>query len=125
MGTKDTSEQGKQGLGDGQGTVVGSPAPRQGAPAQANDGPSGRPERQTGTGSEATEGMHNAKQGGARDESATSGLTDEPTGRSSSGADRSGSEPLVEGGEQHRSGYGGAGGKPVTSSDTREPKEPK
>lgn len=125
MGTKGTSEEGKQGLGDGQGTVVGSPAPRQGAPSQANDGPSGRPERQTGTGSEATEGMHNSKQGGARDESAPSGLTDEPTGRSGSGADRSGSEPLPEGGDQHRSGYGGAGGKPVTSSDTREPKKPR
>ena len=67
------------GFGDDQGTRVGSPD--ESAPRQHSDGPSSRPERQTGAGSEATEGLDD---------------------------------------EQHRSGYGGAGGKPVTSSDERE-----
>ena len=51
-----------------------------------------RPERETGAGSEAV------------------------------GGERADSEPLDESGDQHRSGYGGAGGRPVTSSDTREPR---
>jgi hypothetical protein len=78
------------GLGDDQGTRVGLPA--QAAPRQHSDTPSDRPERQTGAGSEAT-----------------------PEGRK-----REGSEPLTEDADQHRSGYGGAGGTPVTSSDERE-----
>ena len=74
------------GFGDDQGTRVGPPD--QGH----SDTPTGRPERQTGAGSEAT-----------------------PEGRK-----REGSEPLIEDADQHRSGYGGAGGAPVTSSDKRE-----
>jgi hypothetical protein len=83
------------------------------------DAPPARQERQTGTGSEASEGIHNAQQGGTRDESDATGLAGEDTGRGESG--RAGSEPLAEEGDQHRSGYGGAGGRPVNSSDTREP----
>jgi hypothetical protein len=109
------------GLGDDQGTRVGAPDQSLKAPERHSDSPPARPERHTGTGSEATEGMHNAQQGGARDESEASGLTGKETGRSSrEGGDRTGSEPLTEG-DQHRSGYGGAGGKPLNSSDTREP----
>jgi len=108
------------GLGDDQGTRVG--APDQDAPRQRADASTGRPDRQTGAGSEATEGMHNAQQGGGRDEADATGLSDQETGRSvRDGAKRSGSEPLTED-DQHRSGYGGSGGRPVTSSDTREPK---
>jgi len=108
------------GLGDDQGTRVGSPD--QSAPRHDADAPTGRPNRQTGAGSEATEGMHNAQQGGARDEGDATGLSDKETGRSvRDGAKRTGSEPLPED-EQHRSGYGGSGGAPVNSSDTREPK---
>jgi hypothetical protein len=73
-----------EGLGDDQGTRVG--APDQSTPRQRSDAPTGRPERKTGAGSEATEGQR----------------ADEPQE------------------DQHRSGYGGAGGKPVTSSDERE-----
>ena len=110
------------GLGDDQGTRVGAPDQGSSAPRQHSDGPSGRAERQTGAGSEASEGIHNAQQGGSRDESADSGLSGQETGRSSrDAASRSGSEPLAEDGDQHRSGYGGAGGAPVNSSDTREP----
>jgi hypothetical protein len=109
-----------EGLGDDQGTRVG--APDQDAARQRAGAPTGRPDRQTGAGSEATEGMHNARQGGGRDEGAASGLTDQETGRSvRDGAKRSGSEPLPED-DQHRSGYGGSGGRPVNSSDTREAK---
>ena len=85
------------------------------------DSPPAREERQTGAGSEASEGMHNAQQGGSRDEGDATGLAGEDPGRGTQGGDRAGSEPLTEDGDQHRSGYGGAGGRPVNSSDTREP----
>jgi hypothetical protein len=108
-----------EGLGDDQGTRVG--APDQATPRQHSDAPTGRPERQTGAGSEASEGMHNAKAEGERREDDATGLSSQETGRSArEGGRRAGSEPLTEEGEQHRSGYGGAGGKPVTSSDERE-----
>ena len=109
-----------EGLGDGQGARVGAPDQGGGAPRQHADSPPARPERQTGVGSEASEGMHNARQGGDRSESDPTALTGEETGRSTrEGSGRSGSEPLPEE-DQHRSGYGGAGGRPVNSSDTRE-----
>lgn len=108
------------GLGDDQGTRVGAPDQGGGAPRQAADAPPARAERQTGAGSEATEGMHNARQEGGRPESDPTALSGEETGRSTrEGGKRAGSEPLPEG-DQHRSGYGGAGGRPVSSSDTRE-----
>jgi hypothetical protein len=107
------------GLGDDQGTRVG--APDQSGSRKRADAPTGRPDRQTGAGSEATEGVHNAQQGGARDEGDATGLSEQETGRSvRDGAKRTGSEPLPED-DQHRSGYGGSGGTPVNSSDTREP----
>ena len=110
------------GLGDDQGTRVG--APDQGAnaaPRQHSDAPTGREPRKTGAGSEASEGMHNAQQGGDRSEGDSTGLSGEETGRSTrQGGKRAGSEPLPED-DQHRSGYGGSGGRPVNSSDTREP----
>jgi len=75
----------KTGLGDEQGTRVGSPAPGSSA-AKHSDTPPDRPERKTGAGSEATEGM---------------------------------SESDKEHDREHRSGYGGDGGTPKTSSDQR------
>ncbi|PYP81026.1 MAG: hypothetical protein DMD35_03040 [Gemmatimonadetes bacterium] len=108
------------GLGDDQGTRVGAPDQSASAPRQHSDGPTGRPSRQTGAGSEASEGMHNAQQGGGRSEGDRSGLSGQETGRSTrDGDERAGSEPLPED-DQHRSGYGGSGGRPVNSSDTRE-----
>ena len=108
------------GLGDGQGTRVGAPDQGGGAPRQHADAPPGRAERQTGAGSEASEGMHNAQQEGSRPESDPTALAAEESGRSTrEGGKRAGSEPLPED-DQHRSGYGGSGGRPVTSSDTRE-----
>ena len=111
----------KDGLGDDQGTRVGPPDQGASAPRQHSDAPSGRPARQTGAGSEASEGMHNAQQEGDRSEGDATGLSGQETGRSTrDGGSRAGSEPLAEDGDQHRSGYGGAGGAPVTSSDERE-----
>jgi hypothetical protein len=108
------------GLGDDQGTRVGAPDQGGGAPRQHGDAPTGRAERQTGVGSEASEGMHNAKEEGSRPESDPTALSGEETGRGTrEGSKRAGSEPLPED-DQHRSGYGGAGGRPVNSSDTRE-----
>jgi hypothetical protein len=80
-----------------------------------------------GAGSEASEGMHDARGEGERREDDKTGLSGQETGRSTrEGGGRAGSEPLTEEGEhQHRSGYGGAGGKPVTSSDERDgPRRP-
>jgi len=117
-----TSRGSVDGLGDDQGTRVGAPDQSPSAPRQHSDSPPDRAERQTGAGSEASEGMHNAQQGGSRNESDSSGLAGQETGRSTrDSAKRAGSEPLAEEGDQHRSGYGGAGGNPVNSSDTREP----
>jgi hypothetical protein len=77
------------GLGDDQGTRVGTPdQTREMKPGEQHaDSPPAAPEIQTGSGSEATEG----------------------TAKTSEGHDR-----------EHRSGYGGSGGRPVTSSDKRE-----
>jgi hypothetical protein len=75
----------------------------------------------TGTGSEAAEGIHGSE---TRREGERSGLDSRETGRSfRAGAERSGSEPLVERGWVHESGYGGKGGTPRTSSDEREAAE--
>ena len=111
------------GLGDSQGTRVGAPDQSATAPRQHSDSPSPRPERQTGAGSEASEGMHDAQpDGGSRDEGEATGLSSQETGRGTrEGGKRAGSEPLSQDGSQHRSGYGGSGGTPVNSSDTREP----
>ena len=109
------------GLGDDQGTRVGAPDKgANAAPRQHSDAPTGREHRQTGAGSEASEGMHNAQQGGSRPEGDSTALSGQETGRSTrEGSKRAGSEPLPED-DQHRSGYGGSGGRPVNSSDTRE-----
>jgi hypothetical protein len=80
--------QAEAGFGDDQGTRVGAPDQERMEPGQHSDAPTGRPERTTGVGGEATEG----------------------TPKTSEGHER-----------EHRSGYGGAGGAPVNSSDTREP----
>lgn len=72
--------------------------------------------RPTGAGSEASEGIHGAKSG--RDEGAKSSV-----GEDRSAANRKkGSEPLddADRAREHRSGYGGSAGNPVSSSDQRE-----
>ena len=51
-----TGKRTKAGLGDDQGTRVGAPDQGDAKPPAHSDGPSTRPEKQTGTGSEATEG---------------------------------------------------------------------
>lgn len=72
--------------------------------------------RPTGAGSEASEGIHGAQTG--RDEGDKSSV---PEDRAAAGP-KNGSEPLDEDrANEHRSGYGGSGGSPVTSSDQREP----
>lgn len=109
---------GRLGLGDDQGTRVGRPDP---APVTPSEGDQSRAaSRPTGMGGEAAEGIHDA---GAddRSEGDTSGVAADRGDESNRG--RAGSEP-VERTEEHRSGYGGSGGRPVTSSDQREPKRP-
>lgn len=105
--------------GDDQGTRIGEPDA--GSPAQRKQNRGA-----TGAGAEAAEGIHSAD--GDREPGDQSGVESQPTGRGSSEeqdssnlAGRSGSEPLVDREKEHRSGYGGAGGKPIVSSDQREP----
>ena len=71
--------------------------------------------RPTGAGSEASEGIHGAQTD--RDEGDKSSVADDRA----AGDRKKGSEPLDEGRtNEHRSGYGGSAGSPVTSSDQRE-----
>src|SRR6476469_4674513 len=77
----------------------------------------------TGMGAEAAEGINDM---GAHVQDERSALDNRVTGRSfRAGADRSGSEPLVNRGWVHESGYGGKGGQPRVSSDQREDSERK
>jgi hypothetical protein len=102
--------------GDDQGTRVGSPDTGDTSRRNQSQGA-------TGAGSEAAEGIHSAD--GDRDPSEQSALESQPTGRDTGGSrQRSGSEPLVDRETEHRSGYGGSGGQPVTSSDQRESTSP-
>ena len=80
-----------------------------------SDDHQGSAARPTGMGSEATEGVHGA---GGRNEKDKSSVTAD---RAAGSKNRKGSEPLEDRSQQHRSGYGGSGGTPVTSSDEREP----
>jgi hypothetical protein len=93
--------------GDDQGTRVGSPDTGDPSRRKQSSGA-------TGAGSEAAEGIHAAD--GGRDPADTSSVEDRPTGADD---ERAGSEPLVDREIEHRSGYGGSGGKPVRSSDKR------
>lgn len=71
--------------------------------------------RPTGAGSEASEGIHGA--GEPRNEGDKTSVTEDR----SAGGRAKGSEPLDDDRKnEHRSGYGGSAGKPVTSSDQRE-----
>ncbi len=93
--------------GDDQGTRVGSPDT--GDPSRRKQSSDA-----TGAGSEAAEGIHGASTD--RDPADRSSVEDRPTGTE---GDQSGSEPLVDRENEHRSGYGGSGGQPVRSSDQR------
>ena len=89
------------GLGDDQGTRVGSP-----------DAGQPRESKSTGAGAEAAEGVHSMH---GRDETERSGSAENREAQSGD-ATRAGSEPL-QGGRQseHESGYGGKGGQPRKS----------
>lgn len=83
----------RQGLGDDQGTRIGSPTPS------------------TGAGAEAAEGIHSAD--GDREPEDRTALDGKPTGRGRDGdAHRSGSEPIDSHSDERSSGYGGEMGAP-------------
>jgi hypothetical protein len=111
--------------GDDQGTRIGSPDV--GGPSSRRTDSTGA----TGAGAEAAEGIHSAD--GERDPGDRSALESQPTGRADARSERetgaaqerTGSEPLVDRETEHRSGYGGSAGRPVSSSDQREPPSPK
>lgn len=95
--------------GDDQGTRIGAPDPA--GRSRPNPPPGGA----TGAGSEAAEGIHGASTD--RDPSDRSSVEDS---QAESEPDRSGSEPLTDRENEHRSGYGGSGGQPTKSSDQRQ-----
>jgi hypothetical protein len=75
----------------------------------------------SGMGSEAAEGLHAQQQEGARGVEEKSSLEGrDAASTNKSDPDRHGSEPLTRTSE-HKPSYGGEGGAPRTSSDTREP----
>lgn len=79
------------------------------APEKGPDGGTG--DGSLGAGNESAVGIHGKQgneAGGARD---------------AQSPDRAGSEPLPRD-HEHKGSYGGEGGKPRTSSDTREPTDP-
>ena len=71
-----------------------------------------------GAGAEAAAGVH--AQQGESDAGAEQSENADGRPASAQGTDRSGSEPLDRD-REHKPSYGGAGGAPRTSSDTREP----
>ena len=140
---RERSEQadaGRKGFGDDQGTRVGAPTPggerdRARKPdhlsssfrvsgTEGDEGDEGKEgDAETGMGAEAAEGMHATRDRGPHHEKAPG---DVDTGRSrhdEATVDPAGSEPLGRE-REHKSGYGGDGGTPKTSSDQREPLEP-
>lgn len=132
--------EGREGLGDDQGTRVGSPAPGRsgdsgGSPSgKKNDSGGDHPNarkaggsvgkgKPTGAGAEAAEGVHTS---GERTPDDRTALDDVDTGRGhfdEATVQRAGSEPITRE-REHKSGYGGEGGSPKQSSDKREPREP-
>ncbi|MGZ8377846.1 MAG: hypothetical protein ACXW0Z_11485 [Gemmatirosa sp.] len=89
-----------------------------------------------GAGGEAAAGLHalqpdtpgappsDAQHGTPGAAGAEGGAPPATTGRGTEGdADRAGSEPLMRD-HEHKGSYGGEGGSPRTSSDTREPLDP-
>jgi hypothetical protein len=139
QGERARSASGREGLGDDQGTRVGRPDPARpnesgragsahdvgsdqylsrtgGSEGTASEWRNNTGEQSTGSGAEAAEGVHAA--GGDRD------AAKRKTVDSDEIAERTGSEPLPDArAGEHRSGYGGSGGAPVESSDTRRPRE--
>ena len=88
-------------FGDDQGTRVGRPSTpqRDNVEPSGKAGPKAEQGKSTGAGNEAAAGIHATNKGGS---------TVRPV-----------SEPLEERDAEHKSGYGGEGGEPRTSSDQR------
>lgn len=74
-----------------------------------------------GAGAEAAAGLHAVD--GTQAPTPTGAENADHRDASAKGDDRSGSEPLGRD-REHKPSYGGEGGKPRTSSDTREPQTP-
>jgi hypothetical protein len=125
-----------EGFGDDGGTRVGRPDPGHveagpstgtGAPnaeegsildgEESRRGMTASDRASTGAGAEAAEGIHSTPNRDPQKKSSVEHAHGEP-GRGE-GAGLSGSEPLRERETEHKSGYGGEGGQPKTSSDQR------
>jgi len=123
------------GFGDEGGTRVGRPDEgSKAAPSTDTDVPSGvegsilegeesrrgvtASDRSTGAGAEAAEGLHGAQEDRHPGERSDVEQAHGEPGRGE-GAGLSGSEPLRHRETEHKSGYGGEGAKPKTSSEDR------
>ena len=76
-----------------------------------------------GAGSEAAAGIHAANTGSTQAPGTDEAENADQRTAGGKGTGRSGSEPLGHD-REHKGGYGGEGGEPRTSSDTREPPNP-
>ena len=79
--------------------------------------------RSTGAGSEAAAGIHGASSDPSTPDGSQRAQSGADRAANDSGSERSGSEPL-EHDREHKGSYGGEGGAPRSSSDTREPPNP-
>ncbi|MGH7665549.1 MAG: hypothetical protein ACRENI_14860 [Gemmatimonadaceae bacterium] len=138
----------RDGFGDDQGTRVGAPDPHANADEAMHGISATRPVsnamrasgkagsstgstskaggRPTGSGAEAAEGIHNKGRAAANRERKQEARHGVDAGRdqpNETPPTQVGSEPLEERNTEHKSGYGGEGGKPKTSSDERPPGE--
>lgn len=126
---RDSGQPGAHSVRDGlEGSVLDGGDDSKSAEASAVDGSQGRSRGRTGAGAEAAQGIHGMPGAGGEPNKGTSNRAGE--GQSAGGAsgqegdvEHSGSEPLHGSSQQHRSGYGGRGGAPDTSSDQRRPQD--
>ncbi len=125
----------RSGLGDDQGTRIGTPDPGgreakgpssqtigeglEGSVLEDDSDGSDRQRRSTGSGAEAARSAHAFGSGQEDDEHGGEERT--PEEENLPDAERPGSEPLRGTHRQHVSGYGGSADRPKQSSDQREP----
>lgn len=120
---RNASGEGREGFGDDAGTRVGRPDEGRAAAGPSQDAGTPSQGKSTGAGGEAAEGIHGAGTS-SRNESDRTSVDSKETGREDRGTrELAGSEPLQKRNQEHKGSYGGEGGTPRTSSDTREKPE--
>lgn len=120
---RNADDESREGFGDDAGTRVGRPDEGRAANDAAKGAGTPSQGKSTGAGGEAAEGIHGAGTS-SRDESDRTRVNSREIGREDEGTrELAGSEPLQKRNQEHKGSYGGEGGAPRTSSDTREKPE--